>query len=412
MPWPTPFHERTSALCTSLLYKEWAGCYAVRRYDVYHEREYYALRHAVTVMDATPLYKYEVSGADAARFLSWLTVRDFAAHKPGRVSYVAWCDPRGKVLDDGTITRLDERRFRVTSAEPSWAWLADHARGFDVALADSSRSLAVLAVQGPHARALVRALVAAGGADGAALDALGYFRALETRGGAARGPAFDLTVTRTGYTGDLGYELWVANEHALALWDALAEAGAPLGLQPLGLDALDVARVEAGYVLQGVDYNSARAAQIDNQRSTPSELGFDWMVQLEREPFVGQAALRAEAAAGGPARKLVGLEIDWEEFERLHDAWGLPPGLATETSREGVPVYLSGRQVGQATSRTWSPTLKKYLALATVRREHARAGQELSIEVTVEYERKTATARVRELPFFDPPRKKHTEKKR
>ena len=403
MPWPTAFHERTSALCTSLLYKEWAGCYAVKRYDLYHEREYYALRHAVTVLDATPLYKYDLTGPDAARFLSWLSVRDFASHKPGRVSYVAWCDERGKVLDDGTITRFDERSFRLTSADPSWAWLTDRSEGFDVKIVDQSRTLAALAVQGPHARALVRELV------GPRIDKLGYFRALRARvGPAAPGRGFDLTVTRTGYTGDLGYELWVANEHALALWDALFEAGQPLGILAMGLDALDVARVEAGYVLQGCDYYSARTALIDHQRSTPYELGFDWMVQLEREPFVGQRALQAEAASGGAARKLVGLEIDWEEFERLHEAWGLPPHLAAETSREGVPIYHGGRQVGQATSRAWSPTLKKYLALATVRREHAEPGRELAIEVTVEHERQVATARVMPLPFFDPPRKKET----
>ena len=398
MPRPTPFHPRTHALCESLSYKEWAGCYAVCRYDLYHEREYYALRHAATAMDATPLYKYEVKGPDAAEFLSWMTVRDFTRHKPGRVSYVTWCDERGKVLDDGTVTRFDDQHFRLTSAEPSYAWLADHAAGFDVTFEDTSRSIGALAVQGPRSRDILRDLVGSG------IDGLRYFRALETRIGGATG--FDATVTRTGYTGDLGYEVWVRNEDALDLWDALFEAGRPHGLLPMGLDALDVARVEAGFVLQGVDYNSARTAFIDNQCSTPFELGFDWMVKLEREPFLGQEALRKEKTAGGPDRVLIGLQVDWPEFEALHERWGLPPALATATCREGVPIYKGNKQVGQATSRTWSPTLKEYLAIATVRKGLEQPGTELSIEVTVEYERKSVTARVVPMPFFDPPRKK------
>jgi len=394
MPRPTPFHARTSALCSSLLYKEWAGCHAVRRYDVYHEREYYALRHAATAMDATPLYKYELRGPDAAELLSLLTVRDFTKHRVGRVSYVCWCDRAGKVLDDGTVTRLDDEHFRLTSADPALHWLREGARGFDVAREDTSREVAAIALQGPASRDVLRELV------GAPIDELRFFRAMPARIDGA-----EATVSRTGYTGDLGYEIWVANGDAERLWDALFEAGRPFGLLPMGLDALDVSRVEAGFLLQGVDYFSARHALIDEQKSSPYELAFDWMVQLEREPFVGQKALRAERLAG-PAQRFVGLEIDWEEFEHLHEEHGLPPHLSTETCREGVPIYLGGLQVGKATSRTWSPTLKRYLALGTVRSEHATPGTELDIEVTVEYERHRATARVRPLPFFDPERKR------
>ena len=395
MPVPTPFHPRTERLCTSLLYKEWAGCHAVRRYDTYHEREYHSLRHAATVMDATPLYKVAVRGPDAAELLSWVGVRDVGrGFAVGRVGYVVWCDEAGKVLDDGTVARLGEDRFRLTSADPSFGWLSRRARGFDVELEDESRTVAALALQGPLARDVLRALV------GAPADELRFFRATTVRLA-----GFELGITRTGYTGDLGYELWCANEHALVLWDLLFEAGRPLGLAPLGLDALDVARVEAGFVLGGVDYVSARRAQIEAQKATPFELGFDWMVQLEREPFLGQQALRAERERG-PARRLVGLEVDWGEFEALHDAVGLPPHLPAEACREGVPVYHEERRVGQATTRAWSPTLKRYLALATVRADLARPGTALSIEVTVEYERHRATARVLLPPFFDPERKK------
>ncbi len=397
MPVPTAFHSRTHPLCTSLLYKEWAGCYAVRRYDVYVDREYYAARNQATAMDATPLYKYELRGKGARDLLSRVSVRGFEKVAIGRVGYVCWCDEHGKVLDDGTVARLGETRYRLTSADPALAWLQGHARGLDVAIEDTSRKLAALALQGPRSRDVLRGLV------GRAIDDLRFFRALETRLAGKNG--FELTITRTGYTGDLGYELWCAHEHAPALWDALFEAGEPHGLLPMGLDALDVLRVEAGFLLQGVDYTSARRAHIERQKSTPFELGFDWMVDLDRAPFVGQAALRAEKA-NGPAKKVVGLEIDWNDFERIYEGFELPPHLSTETCREGVPLYRGGRQVGYATSRTWSPLLKKYLALATVESTYAGPGSELEIEVTCEYERHRAGARVQKTPFYDPERKK------
>ena len=396
MPAPTPFHPRTLPACTSLLYKEWAGCYAVKRYDVYVDREYYAVRHQATVMDASPLYKYEVRGKDAAALLSRVMVKSFREFALGRVGYVCWCDEHGKVLDDGTVTRLSEQHYRVTSADPAYAWLSRHARGLAVSITDVSRTLAALALQGPRSRDVLRSLL------GSSIDGLRFFRAQHTR---LPGNEAELVVTRTGYTGDLGYELWVANEHALALWDALLETGRPHGLLPMGLDALDVVRVEAGFLLQGVDYTSARRAPIERQKSTPFELGFDWMVELERAPFVGQQAL-ARARAAGPRRRVVGLEIDWDDFERIYERFELPPHLATETSREGVPLHRGGRQVGYATSRTWSPLLKKYLALATVEAEHAAPGSELEIEVTCEYERQRARATVAKPPFFDPERKK------
>ncbi len=397
MPGPTPFHPRTFPACGSLLYKEWAGCYAVKRYDVYVDREYYAVRHQATVMDATPLYKYEVRGKDAAALISRVMVKSFAKFAVGRVGYVCWCDEYGKVMDDGTVTRLAEDHFRVTAADPAYAWLLRQERGLDVTVTDSSRTLCALALQGPRSREVLRGLL------GSAIDGLKFFRALETRLPGKPGP--ELVVTRTGYTGDLGYELWVANEHALTLWDALFEAGAAHGLLPMGLDALDVARVEAGFLLGGVDYTSARRAHIERQKSTPYELGFDWMVELEREPFVGQAAL-VRAKDAGPARRFVGLEIDWEDFERIYERYALPPHLETGTSRDGVPLYRGGRQVGYATSRSWSPLLKKYLALGTLDADLAAPDNELEIEITCEYERQRARARVRKLPFFDPERKK------
>jgi aminomethyltransferase len=398
MPRPTPFHPRTLPLCTSLAYKEWAGCYAVCRYDTYHDREYYALRHQATLMDATPLYKYELRGRNAADLASRLTVRDYSKHKVGRVSYVCWCDEHGKVLDDGTVTVLDEHHLRITSAEPALAWLQRNARGLEVSIADVSRSVAALALQGPLSRDVLRPIVGAG------IDSLAFFRAMPARF-AVDGGAADVLITRTGYTGDLGYELWMANDDALGVYDAVMESGAPLGMLPMGLDTLDVSRVEAGFVLNGVDYTPAKNAFIERQKSTPYELNFDWMVQLDRPPFIGQAALIQERAQG-PERRLVGLEIDWGEFEAIHDRFGLVPHLTAETCRLGVPLYSGRSQVGYATSRTWSPLLKKYLALGTVDANCAAPGAALSIEVTCEYERHRATAVVTKTPFFDPERKR------
>ncbi len=398
MPRPTPFHPRTHALCTSLAYKEWAGCYAVCRYDTYHDREFYALRHQATLMDATPLFKYEVCGANAVDLVSRVTVRDYSKHAVGRVSYVCWCDEHGKVLDDGTVTVLAADHLRLTSAEPAFAWLSRNARDLDVTVTDVSRSIAALSLQGPLSRDVLRPIV------GGDLDELRFFRAMPVVFAIDGGKA-DGIVTRTGYTGDLGYELWMANEDALAIYDAVTESGRPLGMLPMGLDALDVARMEAGFLLNGVDYTPAISAFIERQTSTPYELNFDWMVQLDREPFIGQAALKTEKARG-TVRRLVGLEIDWDEFEALHEKFGLVPHLATETCRLGVPLYQRGKQIGYATSRSWSPLLKKYLALATVGAEHARPGNKLSIEVTCEYERHTVTAVVTPTPFFDPERKR------
>ncbi|MDH3297264.1 MAG: aminomethyltransferase family protein [Gemmatimonadota bacterium] len=398
MPRATPFHPRTKDLCTSLAYKEWAGCHAVRRYDMYQDREYYALRNQATLMDATPLYKYDIQGSNAADLLSRVTVREFGTHSVGRVSYVCWCDDHGKVLDDGTVTRLDDRWFRLTSSEPALRWLRFNSRGLDVAVSDVSRRIAALALQGPLARAILRPIV------GAELDDLRFFRAMPVQydvgGTGAQG-----VVTRTGYTGDLGYELWMRNEDALDVYDAVVESGRPFGLLPMGLDALDVARVEAGFVLAGVDYTPANQAFIERQKSSPYELGFDWMVRLDRGPFIGQAALRREVEAG-PARRFVGVEVDWDEFEALHERFGLIPHIETATSREGVPLYEKGRQIGYATSRTWSPLLKKYLALGTVEAAYAGEGTHLQIEVTCEYERHHVGAAVRPTPFFDPERKK------
>lgn len=395
MPVPTPFHERTAALCASSRWKQWAGYHAVCSYDVTHEREYFAFRHSAGLLDVTPLFKYEVTGPDAGPFLSFVLAKDAKKLKPGAVAYVCWTDEKGKILDDGTITRFAEDRYRMTAALPTFAWLERHSRGFKVKIEDVSDKIASLALQGPNSRAILKK------ASDADVERLGFFKM--TQGSVGGLPA---VITRTGYTGDLGYEVWVENRHALKLWDALMEAGKDYGIEPAGLDALDVSRIEAGFILLDVDYFSAKDCVLESRKSTPYEVGLGWTVQLEREPFVGQKALAA--AKDSPEKCFVGLEIDWEQLERLFDEAGLPPQLPIAAWRSAVPVYKDGEQVGRATSGAWSPTLKKNLALATIDAAHAALGSELEIETTVEYRRKTVRATVVARPFFDPPRKKDT----
>lgn len=394
MPEPTPFHPRTSKLCTSLLWKEWAGYHAVRSFDTVIDPEYFAFRHGAGLIDVTPLFKIEVRGPDAADFLSYVMVRDLRKLRVGRVAYSCWCDDFGKAIDDGTITRIDEDRYRVTSAEPSYHWFVRHRRGFEVEIADVSPDLAALSLQGPRSREVLRGVV------GDSIDTLGFFRFGEFpfESGTAQ-------VTRTGYTGDLGYELWISPDRALKLWDAVVESGRDHGLRPAGLDAMDITRVEAGFVLLGVDYLSAPHCVIESQKSSAYEIGLGWAVQLERPPFIGQRALREESERGSQWA-LVGLEISWERLEELYEEYELPPHLPARAWRDPVPVYKEGRQVGRATSGAWSPLLKKNLALATVEAPFEPVGSVVDIEVTVEYERRMVPAKVVSRPFFDPQRKR------
>lgn len=392
---PSPFHPRTSALCRSLRWKDWSGYFAVCAYDTYPEREYYAIRHAAGLIDVTPLYKYEVQGPDAAAFLARVMVKNILKLEVGQVTYCCWCDDRGKLLDDGTVSRLADTYFRVTAAEPSLAWLSQHIGGFDVQIKESTEDIAAVALQGPNARDILKQVTDAD------VAGLRFFRLTKTNI-----DGFEAVVTRTGYTGDLGYEVWVPNENAVALWDALMSAGRSYGLEPAGLDALDVTRVEAGFLMNGVDYFSANHCLIESRMSTPYETGLGWTVNLDRDPFIGQGPLRSEKTTG-PMRKFVGLELDWDEFARLHAKHNLPPEVCSAAWRNAVPVYTaSGKHVGQATSGAWSPTLKKNLALATIRTPHAKVGTTLRMEVTVEYVRHTVAAVVSKRPFFDPPRKR------
>jgi aminomethyltransferase len=399
MPIGTALHERTLPLCESLNYREWSGYYTVSAYESHHEHEYNAIRNAAALIDVSPLFKYIVSGADAAKLVDRLITRDVTKMHLGQVFYTPWCDEHGKVIDDGTVSRLGEQRFRWTSADPSLRWFRQNAEGLKVQIEDVSEELAAVALQGPTTARLLRAVATAD------IDRLKYFRVTHgTIGGV------EVDISRTGYTGDLGYEIWMPAERAVTVWDALMDGGRPFDIKPAGMLALDVARIEAGLLLIEVDFFGSRKAMIASQAYSPFELGMERLVPLDKlgkGRFIGQRALREEHARGA-ARRIVGLEIDWNDVEKLYDAAGLAPAVAATASRVAVPVYRNGRQVGKATSTTWSPVLKKMIALATIDAPHYSEGSQLQFEMTVEAVRHRVRATVVKTPFFNPARKTAT----
>jgi aminomethyltransferase len=393
VPIGTAFHARTFALCESLSYREWSGYYAASTYETHHDHEYSAIRNAAALIDVSPLFKYRITGPDATGLVNRIITRDVERMAVGQVYYTPWCDEHGHVIDDGTVSRLDGQIYRVTAADPSLRWFQQNAAGMQVAIEDVSEQVAALALQGPTS---ARVLRAAADAD---IDTLRYFRITS---GVIDGVPVE--ISRTGYTGDLGYEIWMPADSALRVWDALMRAGSAFGIKPAGMLALDIARVEAGLLLIDVDFHGSRKALIPAQKYTPLEMGLGRLVQFDKARFIGRGPLRAEQQRG-PKRIIVGLEIDWNDVEAMHDRVGLPPVAPTAASRVAVPVMRSGRQVGRATTTTWSPTLKRLIALATVDAEHAAEHTALHVEVTVEAVRGFARATVVRTPFFNPPRK-------
>lgn len=389
MPIGSAFHARTLPLAGSLSFRDWAGYYAVSAFEAHHEHEYNAIRNGCGLIDISPLFKYHLHGPDAQMLVDRVITRDASQMAVGQVYYTPWCDDDGKVIDDGTVARLGADRFRMTAADPNLRWLLEHARGLNVAVEDVTEQVAALALQGPSSARLLAAV------SDVPMRELKYFRA--AAGTIAGVP---VEVTRTGYTGDLGYEVWMPWKQALTVWDALVDAGRAHVLRPAGMLALDVARVEAGLLLTDVDFHSSRKASIESQAYSPYELGLGRLVSLGKaSPFAGRAALAREQAAGH-RREIVGLEVRWPEVEAIYQQVGLPPAVPAAASRVAVPVYRGKTQIGKATSTAWSPTLKKLIALATIDRPHFAMGSQLQMEITVEATRYTATATVVPTPFL------------
>jgi len=393
VPVGTAFHERTFPLCQSLNYREWSGYYTVSVYEVHHEHEYNAIRNASALIDISPLYKYLITGKDATKLVNRVITRDIRKVSVGQVIYCCWCDEQGKVIDDGTVTRLEENKYRWTAADPSLRWFRQNGTNMDVQIEDISEKVAALALQGPTSGKVLKSVAEADIAN------LKYFRV--THGKIAGVP---VDISRTGYTGDLGYEIWVPWNDAVKVWDAVMETGKRFDIHAAGMLALDVARVEAGLLLIEVDYTSSKKALIASQKYSPYELGFAKMVHLNKENFIGKAALEQDQKQG-VARQFVGLEIDWPEVEERYEKFGLTPAAPSQASRVAVPVYCGEKQVGKATSTTWSPVLKKMIALASIETSHSKLGTRLQMEITIEAIRQKVTAKIVKTPFFNPARK-------
>jgi len=397
MPIGTAFHEKTFALCESMNYREWSGYYTVSAYETHHEHEYNAIRNAAALIDISPLFKYRISGRDAMRLVDRIITRDMRKVSVGQVIYTPWCDERGKVIDDGTVSRLDENVYRWTAADPNLRWFHQNAQAMDLQIEDVSEQVAALALQGPSSGRLLQSLV-----EDSDIAGLKYFHVTHASIAGVKGD-----ISRTGYTGDLGYELWIPWDQGVKVWDALMSRGRDFDIHPAGMLALDVARIEAGLLLIDVDFNSSKKAMIEQQKYSPFELGLGRLVNLNKARFVGRDALIAEQKDGHP-REIAGLEIDWLSVERIYDDAGLPPAMPAAASRLPVPVYKNGNQIGKATSTTWSPALKKLIALATLKRDFAKPGVILEMEMTVEAVRHRVRATVVKTPFFNPKRKTST----
>jgi aminomethyltransferase len=391
----TPFHERTSKLCLPQNWRRWAGYLVVGSYELTLDREYWAIRNSAAMIDVTPLMKYLIKGKDARRLLNRVVTRDMDKLKVGQVYYTGWCDEEGKMIDDGTISRLDESTYRMTSADPSLRWLSMNAVGLEVEITEVTDDVAALSFQGPNSRKILNKVT------DKPVDELKYFRLMKNK---LCGK--DVTISRTGYTGDLGFEIWMDAKDAITIWDALMDAGADYGIAPVGILAMDMARVEAGLFMIEVDYTSTTHAWIEPQKSSPFELGLDWTVALDKQGyFVGRRALEREKREGS-AWKMMGLEVEWEGMERLFKDVGLPPQIPGMAVRGSLPIMVGNVQVGYSSTSTWSPVLKKYIALAHLQKPYYEMGTNVRLEITVEHHRQHAPARVVKLPFYEPEWKK------
>ena len=398
MPRPTAFHSRTLALGKASRWEEWDGFLSPTMYDLDHLHEYVAVRSGCALFDVSPLFKYEARGRDAMALMNRVIVRNAAKCRIGQVLYTAWCDDDGKVIDDGTVSRLGDDHFRMTAAIPTLHWLQDNAVGLEVEIEDVSEQLAALALQGPTSRDLLQRLT------NADLTRLRFFRCVRTE--VAGVPAW---ISRTGYTGDLGYEIFVEPSDGVKLWDSIAELGDDHKLRPAGSVALEMARIEAGLLLLDADFVSAAHTQFEVRKTSPYDLGLAWMVDLKKDFFVGQKALRLEKERGS-RWNTVGLELDVSALERFYARYDMPLHLPYRSWAEAVPCYADEAQqthIGRGTSGMWSPTLKKYVVIARLQPQFTQLGSRIFIEEMIEAVSYSTPATVVKMPFFDPPRKRH-----
>jgi aminomethyltransferase len=393
----TPFHPRLSELNTTGLYGHWSGYLSTLKYDMSAKHEYFGIRNSAGVFDTSPLYKYWIRGRDAEKFLGGVMTRDIRLCRPGRAQYTVWCDDLGYVLEDGVLFRHSETEFMLTCAEPNLGYFRDLIGRLDVELEDVTADYGVLAVQGPRSREILVQLAAE-------VADLPFFGLVQAKIGEAA-----VTISRTGYTGDLGFEIFVRAPDALPVLDAVLAAGKPHGLRPFGEEALLMARIEAGLVLINVEFSSSRFAYTDTQRVTPIELGFRWMlrgIDADDRPFIGRNAIRKEVAEKTSRWSTVGLVLDWQDYNRLYTEAGLiPPKDETPLEYESMLYNDEAERIGYATSLMYSPILQRHIAIARVRPDLAAVGSRVNLELTIEHEYRTVAADVARLPLFNPKRK-------
>jgi aminomethyltransferase len=391
----TPFHPRTAELNQARRWRKWSGFFIADSYFPAHDLEYHAIRFSAALFDVTPMCKYRITGPDAAKLVDRVITRRVDRIKPMRAIYTPWCDHDGRVLDDGTVALLADGSYFWTAAEPQHGWLEAAGEGLNATIEDMTEKLCALSLQGPHARDVLSAAV------GRDMSDLPFFgRADVTIGGTAVG------ISRTGYSGDLGYELWMPFDEALPVWDALIKSGQDYTLRVAGMEALDVARLEAGLIMAGVDYHSSRTARHPSLAISPYEIGMDRLVDLDKPAFIGKRALMNEVAAGGPATRLVGLELDLNVFEDAYLDLGYPIEHPLRAWRHVTPLTRKGETIGRATSGTFSPLLKRSIALGFLPVKHAAVGSTVGIEWQIEETRHSIPATVVPLPFLDLPRKR------
>jgi aminomethyltransferase len=393
----TPFYERLSGLNQSGLWGHWAGYLSALRYDMSAKHEYFAVRNSAGYFDTSPLFKYWIRGKDAERFLAGVMTRDIRSCKPGHAQYTVWCDDRGYVIEDGVIFRHADNEYFMTAARPNLGYLSDLVGRLDVTIDDVSDEYGILAVQGPRSREILRRLAPD-------VERLRYFDLTPAKIGAA-----PVTVSRTGYTGDLGFEVFVGADDALGVLDAIIEAGAGHGFRPFGEDALLMTRIEAGLVLIDVEFSSSRLAYTDHDRVTPRELGFGWMlrkIDSDDRAFIGRNALIREARDKTSRWSTVGLVVDWRHYQDLYTGAGLiPPKDETPLEWESMLYDRAGNRIGYATSLMYSPVLQRHIAMARVHPDHGTVGSTVDVELTINHEYRTVRAEVARMPLFNPTRK-------
>ena len=379
---PSPFHSRQSQHNQTREWSRWSDYQSVPAYWC-ADMEYFAGRNTCGVFDITPMVKHRVSGPDALPYLNRLMTRDVAKIKPGRVGYSVWCNEAGRVLDDGTIFHLADGSYRICSQERQIDWFLASAEGFDVQVREETHDVAGLAVQGPTSYAVLRSM---------GLESIGTLTPFGLADVELDG--IPMMVSRTGFTGDLGYELWIDPGHAEFLWDRLFAAGELHGIRAMGSQALDLLRIEAGFILAGVDFLPAwEAVRTDHTRS-PFELGLGWLVHFDKGLFTGRRALQEERENGSRCRLV---KLDIEGNKPAKDAYVFDSG---------------GKVIGTVTSAMWSPSAKASIALASLEMPHGEAGAKLEVEIyyqrELKWHRVMAGARVVDKPFWDPPRRRQT----